>query len=129
MLHTLPCLLSLHSAMLCTGHVYSLGTASNHIPAATAWHWQDEASPLVPRALSPFAHLHEGFLALPGSMQRGKGGQQGTSFSSTMQWGGHSVGTRLLQPTREERFIKGQRLIIYLAPPETAGCSTSSAHL
>lgn len=62
MLHTLPHLLPLHSTGLYAGHIYTPGTASNHIPAVVAWHQQDKASPLVSLTSSPSAHLHEGFL-------------------------------------------------------------------
>lgn len=106
------------------GHVCSLGTASSHIPAATVWHQQDETSPLVATAPFPFAHLDEGIPALPGSMQTKRGlgrcpplqhcaggrTQQGRGCSSPLQ--------------SEEGFIKGKRLIIYLAPLHLHFCSS-----
>lgn len=123
MLHTLPHLLSPHSAVL---RVHSPGPDSNRIPAAMAWHQQGETSPSVAPASSPFTHLHEGFLALSNSMQRGKGGCKGIPLSSTMHWGGLFRDQTALA---EDGFIKGKRLIIYLTLLKTAGCSTSSAYL
>lgn len=131
MLHTLPRLLSPHSTVLGTGHVCTPGTASKCIPAAVAWHRQDEASRLVAPAPSAFAHLCEGFRALPSSMQQGKGVWEGVwegvSPSSSMQWG-NAAGSRLLQPSRFWGEIHEGELT-HLAPPKTPGCFTSPAHL
>lgn len=107
------------------GHVCSPGTGSSHIPAA--WHGtgtggQPPVTPVTP-APSPFAYLHQGCLALPGSMQR-KRGIEGIPSPAPPQESGCSS----LHSKSRIGFIEEKTLIMYLAAPETAGCSTSSAY-
>lgn len=129
-LHPLPRLLFLHSTVLCTGHVYSSGTASNYIPAATAWHQQDKASPSVAHTPSPFTHLHKGFTALSLALCREKNGARKAFPSPAPCSGQETIGTRLLHSTRfREICIKRGMLFIHLTCSEPASCSTSSPYV